>query len=127
MDEDKRARLITVIEQVRVIRRKYNNILNNVINGTAGEYNGEDLVRLVGTLEALYNHLLISVASDGDLYCAGKHLSYAIILAGEMDSPDVEDLYNIMTIISNGNIEPCASCKREEEEDKKLKEGAQDE
>lgn len=119
MDEDKRARLIAVIGQVRAIRRKYNNMLNDVINGTAEEYNGEDLARLVGTLEALYNHLLVSVASDGDLYCAGKHLSYAIILAGEMDSPDVEGLYEIMTIISDGHIEPCSSCKREEDKDKK--------
>lgn len=124
MDEDKRARLITAIGQVRALRRKYNNILNDVINGTVEEYNGEDLVRLVGTLEALYNHLLVSVASDGDLYCAGKHLSYAIILAGEMDVPEVEDLYEIMTIISDGRIEPCSSCKREETKDKK---GAQDE
>ena len=125
MDEDKRARLITAIGQVRTLRRKYNNILNDVINGTVEEYNGEDLVRLVGTLEALYNHLLVSVASDGDLYCAGKHLSYAIILAGEMDAPDVEELYEIMTIISDGKIEPCSSCKREEKMDDKK--GAQDE
>ena len=124
MDEDKRARLITAIGQVRALRRKYNNILNDVIEGTVEEYNGEDLVRLVGTLEALYNHLLVSVASDGDLYCAGKHLSYAIILAGEMDVPEVESLYEIMTIISDGRIEPCSSCKREEIKDKK---GAQDE
>lgn len=125
MDEDKRARLMTAIGKVRALRREYNNILNDVINGTVEEYNGEDLVRLVGTLEALYNHLLVSVASDGDLYCAGKHLSYAIILAGEMDAPDVEELYEIMTIISDGRIEPCGSCKREEKMDNKK--GAQDE
>lgn len=119
MDEEKRARLITTIGMVRALRRKYNNILNVVVEGKEEEYNGEDLVRLVGTLEALYNHLLVSVASDGDLYCASKHLSYAIILAGEMDMPEVEDLYEIMTIISDGRIEPCSSCKREENNNKK--------
>lgn len=125
MEEEKINRIKAVISKIRDLRRSYNNILNDVIEGRVAEYNGEDLVRLVGTLEALYNHLLVSLASDGDLYCAGKHLSYAIILAGEMDAPDVEELYEIMTIISDGRIEPCSSCKREEEMDNKK--GAQDE
>lgn len=127
MDEDRKNQLLTIVTMLRGLRRHYNNILKEVAEGGRAEYNGEDLMRLVGTLEAAYNHTLVSLSSDGDIYCLLKHISYSIILAGEMDSPDVEDLYNIMTIISNGNIEPCASCKREEEEDKKLKEGAQDE
>lgn len=123
--EHKRAQLLTVATKLRDLRRYYNNILRDVAEGKVAEYNGEDLVRLVGTLEAAYNHALVSIASDGDIYCLLKHVSYAIILAGEMDSPDVEELYEIMTIISDGRIEPCASCKREEEEDKKK--GAQNE
>lgn len=117
MDEDRIAQLKTVIVKVRDLRRKYNNILNDVASGEKAEYNGEDLVRLVGTLEAAYNHALVSLASDGDIYCLLKHISYAIILAGEMDVPEVEDLYEIMTIIADGRIEPCSSCKREEEKD----------
>lgn len=124
MEEDKLNQLKSVLTRVRDLRRKYNNTLNDVANGEEKEYNGEDLVRLVGTLEAAYNHCLVSLASDGDIYCLLKHLSYAIILAGEMDVPEVEDLYEIMTIISDGRIEPCSSCKREEIKDKK---GAQDE
>lgn len=124
MEEDKLNQLKSVLTRVRDLRRKYNNTLNDVANGEEKEYNGEDLVRLVGTLEAAYNHCLVSLASDGDIYCLLKHLSYAIILAGEMDVPEVEDLYEIMTIISDGRIEPCSSCKREENNDKK---GAQDE
>lgn len=108
-----------VIPIIRDLRRKYNNVLKDVAEGKLEEYNGEDLVRLVGTLEAAYNHALVSLASDGDIYCLLKHISYAIILAGEMDSPDVEDLYEIMTIVSDGHIEPCSSCKREEDKDKK--------
>ena len=123
--EYRKAQLLTVVTKLRDLRRHYNNILKEVAEGKVAEYNGEDLVRLVGTLEAAYNHALVSIASDGDIYCLLKHVSYAIILAGEMDSPDVEELYEIMTIISDGRIEPCASCKREEEEDKKK--GAQNE
>ena len=118
MDEDKKARLKTVAEDVRELRRKYNNILNDVIEGKIEEYNGEDLVRLVGTLEALYNHLLASIASDGDLYCIEKHTAYAIILVGELEKPDVEPLYDIMAVISNGRIEPCSACKQEEDNKK---------
>lgn len=124
MEEDRLNQLKFVLTKIRDLRRKYNNILNDVANGEEKEYNGEDLVRLVGTLEAAYNHCLVSLASDGDIYCLLKHCSYAIILAGEMDVPEVEDLYEIMTVITDGRIEPCSSCKREENKDKK---GAQDE
>ena len=125
MEEDRLNQLKFVLTKIRDLRRKYNNILNDVANGEEKEYNGEDLARLVGTLEAAYIHCLVSLASDGDIYCLLKHISYAIILAGEMDAPDVEELYEIMTIISDGRIEPCSSCKREEEMDNKK--GAQDE
>lgn len=122
MEEEAEKRIDSlkyIIPMIRDLRRRYNNVLKDVAEGKGKEYNGEDLVRLVGTLEAAYNHALASLASDGDIYCLLKHISYAIILAGEMDSPDVEDLYEIMTIISDGHIEPCSSCKREEDKDKK--------
>lgn len=117
MDEDRKNQLLTVSVKLRELRREYNNMLNEAAQGNEEQYNGEDLVRLVGTLEAAYNHCLVAIASDGDIYCLLKHVSYAIILAGEMDSPEVEDLYEIMTIITDGRIEPCSSCKREEEKD----------
>lgn len=124
MDDDRYNQLKAVLIRFRDLRRKYNNILNDVAKGEGVEYNGEDLVRLVGTLEAAYNHCLVSLTTDGDIYCLLKHTAYAIILAGEMDVPEVDDLYEIMTIISDGRIEPCSSCKREETNNKK---GAQDE
>lgn len=114
MNEDRIAQLKTAAEMVRGERRKYNKLLKLLTEGSLREYNGEDLMRLVGTLEAAYNHLLASIASDGDVYCVLKHLSYAIILVGELDSPDVETLYDIMTIITDGRVAPCASCHREE-------------
>ena len=111
--EDNLARLANAADLIRDERRKYNNLLKEVVEGRE-EYNSEDLMRLVGTLEAAYNHALASIASDGDIYCLLKHISYAIILAGELQEADVEPLYTIMTIISNGRIEPCAACHREE-------------
>lgn len=111
--EDNLARLANAADLIRDERRKYNNLLKEVAEGRE-EYNSEDLMRLVGTLEAAYNHALASIASDGDIYCLLKHISYAIILAGELQEADVEPLYTIMTIITNGRIEPCAACHREE-------------
>ena len=116
MDEEKKSRRAAAVDMVRELRRKYNSVLNDVIEGRVTEYNGEDLVRLVGTLEALYNHLLASLASDGDLYCAGKHLSYAIILVGELEKPDVQPLYDILAIITDGRVEPCSACKQDAKE-----------
>lgn len=114
MDEDRIAQLKTAAEMIREERRKYNNLLKDVIEGRAEEYNSEDLMRLVGTLEAAYNHCLASIASDGDIFCLSKHLSYALILIGELDSPDVEMLYDILAIVTNGKVEACSSCYREE-------------
>lgn len=129
MDEDRFNQLKTVMLQLRELRRRYNEQLKSAAEGTLTNYNGEDLARLVGTLEAAYNHCLASLASDGDIYCLLKHISYAIILAGEMDIPDTEELYEIMTIISDGRIEPCSSCRREETMDniKEKEEGARNE
>ena len=112
MDEDRIAQLKTVSEMLREERRKYNNLLKEVVEGK-DEYNSEDLMRLVGTLEAAYNNCLASIASDGDIYCLLKHVSYAIILAGELDAPDVEPLYDILAIITDGRIEPCLVCRQD--------------
>ena len=112
--EEQKARLKTAAELLREERRKYNNLLNDYAAGKTEEYNAEDLMRLVGTLEAAYNHALASIASDGDIYCLLKHVSYAIILVGELDSPDVEKLYDVIAIITDGKIEACMSCHREE-------------
>lgn len=112
--DDEIARLKTAAEILREERRKYNNLLQSYVKGESKEYNAEDLMRLVGTLEAAYNHALASIASDGDIYCLLKHVSYAIILVGELDSPDVEKLYDVIAIITDGKIEACMSCHREE-------------
>lgn len=114
MDESLVEKLTTAALLLRTERRKYNNLLKDVAEGRAEEYNGEDLVRLVGTLEAAYNHTLASLAADGDIYCLLKHISYSIILVGELDHPDPEPLYTILAVLTEGRVEPCGSCRREE-------------
>ena len=71
------------------------------------------LMRLVGTLEAAYNHCIASIAGDGDIFCLLKHIAYAIILAGEVDG-DAASLYQIMAVITDEKIQPCAACRLEE-------------
>lgn len=114
--EDEVLRLKAAAEMLRTERRKYNGLLKEVVAGKE-EYNSEDLMRLVGTLEAAYNHALASIAGDGDIYCLLKHISYAIILVGELEVPDVEPLYEVLAVVTNGKIEPCQSCHREESSD----------
>ena len=49
-------------------RRRRNNQLLAAVKGEEDIYNLEDLMRLVGTLEAAYNHCVASIAGDGDIY-----------------------------------------------------------
>lgn len=114
MYEEQMERVGVAANLIREERRKYNNLLRDVAEAKKSEYNSEDLMRLVGTLEAAYNHAIASLAADGDIYCLLKHISYAIVLVGELDNADVEPLYNILAVITDGRIEPCSSCKREE-------------
>lgn len=113
MNEDRKNQLKTAAELIRAERRKYNNLLKEVVNGKE-EYNSEDLMRLVGTLEAAYNHARAAIAADGDVYCLLKHIPYAIILVGELNEGDVGPLYDILAIITDGRVEACAACKQEE-------------
>ena len=94
-------------------RRRRNNQLLQAVKGEVEIYNLEDLMRLVGDLEAAYNHCVASIAGDGDIYCLLKHIAYAIILAGEVDG-DATTLYQIMATITGEKIQPCKACKQEE-------------
>ena len=97
-------------------RRRRNNQLLQAVKGEVEIYNLEDLMRLVGDLEAAYNHCIASIAGDGDIYCLLKHIAYAIILAGEVDG-DATTLYQIMATITEEKIQPCKACKQEETDD----------
>lgn len=99
---------------IQAERRRRNNQLLQAVQGELDVYNLEDLMRLVGTLEAAYNHCIASIAGDGDIFCLLKHIAYAIILAGEVDG-DAASLYQIMAVITDEKIQPCAACKGEED------------
>lgn len=98
---------------IQIERRRRNNQLLQAVQGELDIYNLEDLMRLVGTLEAAYNHCIASIAGDGDIFCLLKHVAYAIILAGEVDG-DATSLYQIMAVITDEKIQPCAACRQEE-------------
>ena len=102
-----------VAVEIQEERRRRNNQLLQAVQGELVIYNLEDLMRLVGTLEAAYNHCIASIAGDGDIYCLLKHVAYAIILAGEVDG-DATSLYQIMATVTGEKIQPCSSCKGEE-------------
>lgn len=95
-------------------RRRRNNQLLSYVKGDEDIYNGEDLLRLVGELNAAYNHCVASIAGDGDIYCLLKHLATAITLAGEVDG-DATAIYQIVATVTNDKIQPCKACKEEED------------
>ena len=97
---------------IQTERRRRNNQLLDYVEGRAEVYNGEDLARLVGELNAAYNHCVASIAGDGNIYCLLKHLSTAIVLAGEVDG-DAAAIYQIMAVISEDKIQPCSACRQD--------------
>lgn len=104
-----------VAVEIQEERRRRNNQLLDLVEGRAEVYNGEDLMRLVGELNAAYNHCVASIAGDGNIYCLLKHISTAIILAGEVDG-DASALYQIMAALTNNKVQPCKACMDEIEE-----------
>lgn len=90
-------------------RRRRNKQLLEAVEGRAEIYNLEDLMRLVGTLEAAYNHCVASIAGDGDIYCLLKHLSYAVILSAEVDG-DSTEVYQILSALTDGKVAACQAC-----------------
>lgn len=97
---------------IQTERRRRNAQLLDYVEGRAEVYNGEDLARLTGELNAAYNHCVASIAGDGNIYCLLKHISTAIVLAGEVDG-DAAALYQIMSVISNQKIQPCSACRQD--------------
>ena len=110
--------LEVVALDIQAERRRRNNQLLQAVNGKLDVYNLEDLMRLVGELNAAYNHCVASIAGDGDIYCLLKHLATAIVLAGEVDG-DATAIYQMVATITNDKIQPCVACHQEEEKEDK--------
>ena len=102
------------LEKLLELRRSYSHIIESALE-SEDKYEAEDLVKLVGHLQASYDHLLAAKVS-GDTYCVVcKHLPAALILAGEVGT-EVGPIYAILSLLTDGKIQPCSSC----EEDKNL-------
>ena len=99
---------------IQTERRRRNNQLLQAVQGELDIYNLEDLMRLVAPLYAAYNLCIASIAGYGYIFFLLKHIAYAIILAGDVVG-DVSLLYQIMAVITNEKIQPCAACKGEED------------
>lgn len=97
-------------------RRRRNNQLLQAVQGELEIYNLEDLMRLVGELNAAYNHCVASIAGDGNIYCLLKHLATSIVLAGEVDG-DAAAIYQIVAALTNNKIQPCKACADEMEKE----------
>lgn len=102
---------------IQECRREANYSLLSYIRGDEETYNAEDLMRLVGELNSIHNHIEAAlVDEDHDIYCIIKHLSTSIILAGECYRNIERRLYGAFGILTDGRIRPCSACRREENE-----------
>ena len=100
------------ISKLRTLRREYSHIVEEVLQST-DDYECEDLLRLIGHLQASYDHLLTARVHDGDVYCVvAKHLPACIILAGEVGI-EVGPIYEILAILTDGKVKPCSACKED--------------
>ena len=99
-----------IADLVQETRRIYNKMLDDYIGGALDVYNGEDLFRLVGELNATYNHIISMLASEHlNIYCCLKHLATAYVLANEVGG-DCQGIMNIVELITNGKIKACQAC-----------------
>lgn len=108
----KKENIERAIPLVKELRREYSRMIEFALE-SEDHYECEDMLRLVGHLQATYDHLLASRVHDNDGYCVlGKHLPTALILAGEVGI-EVGPIYNIMSVLTDGKIEPCSACKED--------------
>ena len=112
-----KEQITTVAEQVQQVRRWRNNQLIDSINGELEVYNLEDLVRLVGNLNATYQHLCSALTvedSERALFCVYKHLATALVQSEEVDG-NTSAIYSILGQLSNNKIQACGACDDDKE------------
>lgn len=113
-----RENIKRIAEHVQVVRRFRNNQLIDSINGEIEVYNLEDLVRLVGNLNATYQHLCSALTvedSERALFCVYKHLATALVQSEEVDG-NTTAIYSILGKLSNNKIQACGACDDDKEE-----------
>lgn len=101
---------------IQTLRRRRNQQLIDAVNGKIYIYNLEDLMRLVGELNASHNHIVSALASDEpNLYCLFKHLPTAYTLSGEVDG-DCKEIMDIIEALTEGKIKACQACSDDADE-----------
>lgn len=103
-----------VRDDINEERRRYNKLLLAFLEGEEDIFNKEDLLKIIGELNAAYNHAVSSLAGDNDIYCILKHLSTAIVYAGEIEG-EAKALWQIVETLTEGKIFACQACHDEEE------------
>ena len=106
-----------VAEDVQQVRRWRNNQLIDAISGEIQVHNLEDLVRLVGNLNATYQHLCSALTvedSERALFCVYKHMATALIQSEEVDG-NTTAIYDILGKLSNNKLQACGACDEDKE------------
>ena len=102
--------LLNIDDLVQRERRRRNQQLMDFIDGKNAVYNGEDLMRLVGELNATHNHLCSAIASEHpNIYCVLKHMSTAYVLSNEVDG-DCRAVMDIIELLTDKKIVACQAC-----------------
>lgn len=113
-----RYNLEDVANIVNNFRRAVNkNVALAIANEITGELvNAEDQFRLIGNLNALYEHCMTvraigvsDIKPEHALFCIVKHLSTAIVQAEEANY-NTSDLYEALKVLTNNAIAPCQAC-----------------
>lgn len=101
-----------IADSIQMVRRWRNNQLVSAVYGDISIYNLEDLVRLVGNLNAAYEHICSAKATDDPsraMFCVYKHLSTALVQSEEVDGNNTA-IHDILSLMSGGKITACSAC-----------------
>lgn len=122
MQENTEAnKLEEIIDLIQTERRYLNNILADVCTMPQGVEpvfveNLEDLVRVVGNMNAAFEHAkAMQTLDDPDdrkmgLFCLLKHLATALVQIEEVGL-STRMIYQIIKAVSGGRIKACGACE----------------
>ena len=126
MQENTEAnKLAEIIDLIQTERRYLNNILADVCTMPEGVEpifveNLEDLVRVVGNMNAAFEHAKAIQTLDSafdrkmGLFCLLKHLATALVQIEEVGL-STRMIYKIINEVSGGRIKACGACEDDSE------------
>ena len=118
-------KLTEIIDLIQTERRYLNNILADICTMPEGVEpifveNLEDLVRVVGNMNAAFEHAkAMQTLDDPDdrkmgLFCLLKHLATALVQIEEVGL-STRMIYKIIKEVSGGRIKACGACEDDSE------------